>query len=99
MIFTWCNPGKVTVSCPDESGKEVNLATLGQRTFFGEISLLDGGPRTATVRTLGRYHAPVAGPGRFSPLSGANPKAAVHMLTVLANGSVKRWIRFAGSKM
>src|SRR5690242_15163012 len=43
--------GKCLVSCPDEGGKEVQLSTLGAGHFFGEISLLDGGPRTANVRT------------------------------------------------
>ena len=43
--------GKCLVSCPDEAGKEVQLSTLGPGHFFGEISLLDGGPRTANVRT------------------------------------------------
>src|SRR4051794_13088437 len=32
--------GRVEVSQPDESGKEVRLAELGPGQFFGEISLL-----------------------------------------------------------
>src|SRR2546423_12890422 len=42
--------GKVAVSHPDDSGKEVALAQLGPGDFFGEISLLDGGARAATDR-------------------------------------------------
>ena len=36
---------------PDEQGKEICLSHIGPGGFFGELSLLDGGPRTATVRT------------------------------------------------
>src|SRR4051812_46057673 len=44
--------GRVVVSAPDDQGAEVKLAELGPGNFLGEISLLDGGPRTATVRAL-----------------------------------------------
>ena len=42
--------GRVTLSYPDSLGKEITLADVGPGHFFGEISLLDGGPRTATAR-------------------------------------------------
>src|SRR5687768_3323075 len=42
--------GRVTLTYPDEQGKEITLASMGPGDFFGEISLLDGGPRTATAR-------------------------------------------------
>jgi len=44
--------GRVAVSAPNQAGEHVVLDTLGEGGVFGEISLLDGGPRTATVRTL-----------------------------------------------
>ena len=31
------------------SSKGVNLATLGRGQYFGEVALIDGGPRSATV--------------------------------------------------
>src|SRR5688572_5746951 len=42
--------GKVRLSLPDEQGHDVTIAVIGPGTFFGELSLLDGGPRTATAR-------------------------------------------------
>lgn len=75
--------GSVRVSCPDENGKEVTLATLGPGHFFGEISLLDGGPRTATVRTVHETILLSLGRADFLRFLEDHPKAAVHMLTVL----------------
>jgi len=42
--FFLIDSGEATVSC-----KGVNLATLGPGQYFGEIALIDGGPRSATV--------------------------------------------------
>lgn len=43
--------GRVTISLA-AVGKEITVGTLGQGDAFGEISLLDGKRRTATVRTM-----------------------------------------------
>ena len=44
--------GAVRISYADTDGKETTLGEQGEGTFFGELSLLDGGPHTATVRTI-----------------------------------------------
>lgn len=75
--------GTLTVSCPDESGKEVQLATLGPGAFFGELSLLDGGPRTATVRSETAATVLALGRTDFLGFLLKHPDAAVQMLTIL----------------
>jgi hypothetical protein len=44
--------GTVRVSTTGVSGEEIKLAALGSGDFFGEVSLLTGKPRTATVTAL-----------------------------------------------
>ena len=75
--------GKVVVSCPDEAGKEVVLGTLGPGHFFGEISLLDGGPRTATVRTEADSELFVLSRADFLGFLHRHPDAAIYMLGIL----------------
>jgi len=75
--------GKVIVSCPDETGKEVVLSHLGPGHFFGEISLLDGGPRTATVRTATDSSMLVLAREDFLKFLQKHPDAAIYMLGIL----------------
>src|SRR5258705_7056940 len=44
--------GEVRISYTNKDGKELVLGVQGEGTFFGELSLLDGGPHTATVQTI-----------------------------------------------
>ena len=44
--------GRVEVVTTDPEGREVKLAELGAGDFFGEVALITGRPRTATVRAL-----------------------------------------------
>lgn len=43
--------GKAKVFVSDEDGRELTLYTLGAGDFFGELALIDGAPRSATVST------------------------------------------------
>jgi uncharacterized membrane protein len=75
--------GHVEVVQPDETGKEVAVSKLGPGGFFGEISLLDGGPRTATVRTTSDCILLTLGRDQFLRFVEKHPSAAVHMLAEL----------------
>jgi CRP/FNR family cyclic AMP-dependent transcriptional regulator len=75
--------GQCVVVYPDEQGKEVTLAVLGPGQFFGEISLLDGGPRTATVRTVSDTKVLVLERDAFNQFISRNGSAAFHMMTIL----------------
>jgi CRP/FNR family cyclic AMP-dependent transcriptional regulator len=44
--------GRVVITAPDDRGNHMTLETLGPGGVFGEISFLDGGPRSATARAL-----------------------------------------------
>jgi len=44
--------GKVKITLIDESGKEIALSIMKDGSFFGEMSLFDDFPRSATVETL-----------------------------------------------
>ena len=73
--------GEVTVSVPNDNGELVAISKLKAGDFFGEVGLLDGGPRTATVRA----DTPVAllrlERLAFHQFLADNPLAAIEMLT------------------
>src|ERR1043166_6436655 len=44
--------GEVRISRTTREGKEYTMDVVGEGAFFGELSLLDGGPHTGTARTV-----------------------------------------------
>lgn len=75
--------GNVVICYPDENGREVTLAVLGPGQFFGELSLLDGGRRTATARTQTDVQLLALPRNQFLEFVALHPSAAIHMMTVL----------------
>jgi CRP/FNR family cyclic AMP-dependent transcriptional regulator len=75
--------GRIGLTYPDDDGREVSLAQLGPDQFFGELSLLDGGRRTATARALVDTHLLCLDRASFQSYLLAHPTAALHVVEVL----------------
>lgn len=60
------------------------IAVLGPGSFFGEMSLLDGQPRTATAITLGPTHVLMLTTAAFNEVLTTMPSVDRKLLTVLA---------------
>ena len=60
------------------------IAELGPGDFFGEMALLDGGPRSATVRTRTTVVARVLGAREFASLVHGHPAVARNMLRLMS---------------
>lgn len=76
--------GVVAVAVPNEKGEHVHLAKIGPGGFFGELSLLDSGPRTATVRAVEPCELLELHRDQFMQFLLAKPDAALDMLSLLA---------------
>lgn len=72
--------GQATVS----SGG-VERRTLGPGDYFGEISLIDGKPRSATIVAKGALHTAVIDNTTFQPLLDESPQFARSLLLVLCD--------------
>jgi CRP/FNR family transcriptional regulator, cyclic AMP receptor protein len=70
--------GSVTVSV---GGQQV--ATLGPGDFFGELALMDAGPRSATVTADGDVRVLVVSRQEFMGLLEQDPVVAVRMLPAI----------------
>ena len=68
--------GEVEIFTADAQGKERILARLKEGDFFGEISLLTGKPRTASVRTLLPTELVRLKKNDFDPLLAKHPEAS-----------------------
>ncbi len=61
------------------------VATLGPGNYFGELSLLDKGPRTATVKAETPLTVLVLGPREFSSVLDSVPGLSHKFLATLAS--------------
>lgn len=72
--------GQVSV---DRDGQRIN--TLGPGDFFGELALVDGGPRTATVTAEAPARLLVVGHRDFHSLMDEFPEIAAQVMNALAH--------------
>lgn len=75
--------GRVEVTAPDTKGGHVRLDTLGPGGVFGELGLIDGGPRSATVRALTDCSLLALPREPFHAFLRQRPDVAIDMLQVL----------------
>ncbi len=75
--------GKVKIVRTDDDGKEVILSILGPGDFFGEMALLDGLPRSATVVALDESELFVINRREFIKLLEDSPQVATSLLREL----------------
>jgi CRP/FNR family cyclic AMP-dependent transcriptional regulator len=75
--------GKVKIYVSDKDGREVILNILGPGEFFGELSLIDEAPRSASVMTLETSSLSMITKTSFQECIAAHPDIAMKMMHVL----------------
>lgn len=76
--------GRVKVSLVSPEGKEAILSILEAGDVFGEMALLDGGPRSATVTTMEKCSFLVIWRRDFLPFLERNPQVTLKLLAALS---------------
>ena len=77
--------GRLEVSKINEENNKQILGQLKENDIFGELGLIDGLPRSATVTALEDCTVKVITKESFNLLSSTNPKALMPILKVLAS--------------
>jgi CRP/FNR family transcriptional regulator, cyclic AMP receptor protein len=76
--------GKIKLGATSGDGRETLLAILGPGEMFGELSLFDPGPRTATATALTDAHLAGMGHPELEPWLTGRPEVAIALLRALA---------------
>jgi len=84
VAFFMIAKGKVEVISGAGTKKSVLVATMGRGEFFGEMALLDGVPRNATVKAVTDAECLVLSRWDFVAELRTNPHIAVAMLPILS---------------
>jgi CRP/FNR family cyclic AMP-dependent transcriptional regulator len=72
--------GRVRISSSASSGKQINLIDIGPSGTFGEIALIDGGPRTAVAITATEVTLFLIQRGSFLKLLKDDPAVVMQLL-------------------
>jgi CRP-like cAMP-binding protein len=75
--------GRVRLSILSSEGRELSLVHATQGDVFGEIALLDGGPRTANATALTEVDALSLARGALLTLMETRPRIAIAAITFL----------------
>ncbi len=76
--------GKIKVVVMDSEGREIVVNLLGAGDCFGEISMIDGETRSATIVTTEPTQVLTIGRAEFTPILNSNPDLMQHLLKLLA---------------
>jgi CRP/FNR family cyclic AMP-dependent transcriptional regulator len=76
--------GRVKIVVTSEQGEEVLLAILGPGEVFGELSVFDGMPRSATVVAVEDVTALMLDRAAFQEFVRKEPEVSLHLLAVLS---------------
>lgn len=76
--------GRVKLSCTTDDGKEVLLAIRGPGDLLGELSAIDGEPRSAAGTAIEPVEALTVAATDFTSFIGRNPRVALLILRMLS---------------
>lgn len=76
--------GLVEIISSDQDGKEILLATSSANTLIGEMAVLSGASRTASVKARDAVTALKISNDRFLALVTENPQVALHVMQTLS---------------
>lgn len=77
--------GRVKVTILSDDGREIILAMLSDGDFFGEMSLLDNEPRSATAIAMQETEMVVLHQRDFLSIVEKRPRVAINLLSVLSS--------------
>ena len=77
--------GRVKVTILSDDGREIILAVLSDDEFFGEMSLLDNEPRSATAIAMQDTEMVVLHQRDFLSIVEKRPRVAINLLAVLSS--------------
>ena len=76
--------GRVKIYVSEEDGKELTLNMMEEGDYFGELSLLDGNPRSTSAITVEKTDLLVIQKNDFKKVLNNNPEVAINIIAGLS---------------